>query len=244
MHNAGFRALGIDAIYLAKRCGIADLCGEMRTIAAAEGGGNITVPHKLAAVRCGFPDARVERLGIANVFVGSGGEVHLSNTDIDGVLAMVDGLDHRPSSWAIVGTGGSARAAAAAAYERGAAVGSISRSPDRAEVFEQWCRTIGLEVVVAGACDLLVNATPLGLEADDPLPVELDRYVEARAVFDFTYRRQGTTALVEEARARGLTATDGREMLLVQGVASWAIWFPGIEPPTEVMREALWGDTR
>lgn len=241
MHNAGFRERGLEAVYVAQCCATEHLCRVMQAIARLGGGGNITVPHKVTAAGCGIPDARVERLGIANVFVGNGGQVLLGNTDVDGVLALVDGLDQRPTRWAIIGTGGSARAVAAAAHERGAAVKSISRNPERAKAFEQWCETIGLDVVGAAACDLVVNATPLGLELADPLPVDLDRYPEARTVLDLTYRRQSTTALVAEARARGLVAEDGREMLLIQGVASWGFWFPGVVPPVEVMREALAG---
>ncbi|MEO8478608.1 MAG: shikimate dehydrogenase [Gemmatimonadota bacterium] len=240
MHNAGFRSMGLDALYVATRCGIEDLGREMRTIAASGGGGNITVPHKLAATAFGRGDARVERLGIANVFVGTDdGSVSLGNSDVDGVLALLDGLGTAPSRWAILGTGGSARAVAAAALERGAAVASVSRSPERAATFEQWCRQIGCLITERTECELLVNATPIGLHADDPPIVDLAEWPGLTAVLDLPYRHPGTTPLIAAARARGLEAGDGLKMLLVQGVASWAWWFPGLEPPVEVMRDAL-----
>lgn len=239
MHNAGFRAMGLDAVYVAKRCGIADLGRVIRTIAAAGGGGNITLPHKLAATAHGQGDARVERLGIANLFVGTDDGVRLANSDVDGVLALVGGLGSAPSAWAIVGTGGSARAVAAAALERGAAVASVSRNPDRAVAFEAWCRQIGCTITERDRCELLVNATPVGLHADDPPVVDLAAWPRLTAVLDLPYRPHGTTPLVALARARGLEAADGLEMLLVQGVASWELWFPRITPPVEVMRDAL-----
>ncbi|HET9065893.1 MAG TPA: hypothetical protein VFN22_08770 [Gemmatimonadales bacterium] len=241
MHNAGFRAMGLDAVYVATRCSSEDLGRVMRSLAAAGGGGNITVPHKLAATGYGRGDARVDRLGIANLFVGTEDGVCLGNSDVDGVLALVGSLHAVPSGWAIVGTGGSARAVAAAAHERGAAVASISRSPERAAAFETWCRQIGCTVTERDACEMLVNASPLGLHADDPLVVDLAAWPRLTAVLDLTYRQHGTTALVALARERGLEAADGLEMLLAQGVACWTWWFPGVEPPVGVMRDALLG---
>lgn len=241
MQNAGFRAMGLDAVYVLRRCGIEDLGREMRTIAAAGGGGNITLPHKLAATAHGQGDARVKRLGIANVFVGTDHGVRLANSDVDGVLALVHRLGVAASAWAIVGTGGSARAVAAAALESGAAIASVSRRPERSMAFEAWCRRLGCRISERDECELLVNATPVGLHPDDPPVVDLAAWPELRAVLDLPYQRRSTTPLVVAARARRLEAADGLEMLLVQGIAAWQLWFPGIEPPVEVMRDALVG---
>jgi shikimate dehydrogenase len=87
----------------------------------------------------------------------------------------------------------------------------------------------------------LINATPLGLHEDDPLPVELGAMPVVSYVADLTYRAAGETSLVHAARERGLVARDGRDMLLAQGVAAWAHWLPGVRVPVEVMRAALDG---
>lgn len=239
MQNAAFRAVGLDAVYVALRCGAEDLPGIIRTLAASGGGGNVTVPHKRAAAVVGTPDRRVRTLGVANVFGSRAGEPVVGNTDVDGLLALLDCLEAPPSAWCIVGTGGSARAAAAAAAERGAAVAVRSRSPERAAEFRAWVVGLGVAEATEEACEVLINATPLGLAADDPLPAELGEYPRLRAVADLTYRAEATTALVASALGRGLAAQDGREMLLIQGAAAWQWWFPGHPPPVEVMRAAL-----
>lgn len=243
MQNAGFRAAGLDAAYVAIACGAGDVAPLVRALAANGGGGNITVPHKGAAVGAGVPTARAARLGAANVFgPGADGDAVVHNTDVDGVLALVARLGV-PGPWAILGTGGSARAAVAAAIEAGAPVAIRSRSEARARTFTEWAVGIGATLAAAEDATVAINATPLGLHADDPPPLALPDWPALRGVMDFTYRTDGPTALVALARARGLAAVDGREMLLVQGAAAWATWFPTerVEPPLEVMRAALAG---
>jgi shikimate 5-dehydrogenase len=90
-------------------------------------------------------------------------------------------------------------------------------------------------------CVVAVNATPLGLNPDDPLPVEPALLSHCRAVIDLTYRREGESRWTVACRKQGLEAIDGREVLLVQGAASWRLWFPDRTPPLEIMRAALDG---
>jgi shikimate dehydrogenase len=241
MQNAGFRAAGLDATYVAIPCVAADLPGVMRALARQGGGGNVTLPHKGLAATVGRPDARVARIGVANVFVGSKDGLHVGNTDVDGVLALVVRLGPPRRRWVVVGTGGSARAIAAAAGEAGASLAVISREPGRQRSFEEVISTLGVEVGVPEEADLLLNATPVGLAPDDAAPVDLGRFPAVRAVADLTYRPTGMTALVRAASDAGLAAIDGREMLLIQGAAAWQWWFPGVQAPVEVMRAALEG---
>lgn len=86
----------------------------------------------------------------------------------------------------------------------------------------------------AGRYDLVVNATSVGLEAADPLPVALEG-MEA-AVLDLVYGRD-ETAWIRAARARGLPAADGLAMLVEQAAASLVCWL-GVEPPRRAMLEA------
>jgi shikimate dehydrogenase len=162
---------------------------------------------------------------------------------VDGILALVRRLAVPTATWGVVGTGGSARAVAGAALEAGVALAVQSRSADRAAAFTAWCTRSGVAIAPMETAALLLNATPLGLHADDTLPVDLDAMPQLRGVLDLTYRADGPTALVQVARERGLVAEDGREMLLVQGAAGWATWFADapVAPPLEVMRAALAG---
>lgn len=241
MQNAAFRAAGLDAVYVALPCVAEDLPGVMRSLAASGGGGNVTVPHKAVAATIGTADPRVEALGAANVFGAPEGELLVGNTDVDGLLGLLDRLGDPSGPWCIVGTGGSARAAVGAAAERGVAVAVRSRSAERAAAFLAWAATLGVAAAEPADCRVVVNATPVGLHADDPAPVELDDFPSLATVADLTYRAGGTTRLVAEALKRGLRAADGLEMLLIQGMAAWRWWFPAVEPPEEVMRAALRG---
>jgi shikimate dehydrogenase len=93
------------------------------------------------------------------------------------------------------------------------------------------------------AADLVVNATRLGLRSDDPLPLDRPALADtgARAVFDVVYGSDPEgTAWVVQARAMGLAATDGREMLLQQGARAFELWWQR-EAPLDAMRAALAG---
>jgi shikimate dehydrogenase len=244
MQNAAFRAAGVDAVYVAIGCRANEVPALNTARARTGGGGNVTVPHKAVAAGVGTPSDRVARLGAANVFGGAAdGTPVVDNTDVDGLLALVRRLGVAAPTWGVLGTGGSARAVAGAAREAGVALAVHSRSPDRAAAFSAWCAALGVAIAPMETATLLINATPLGLRPDDPFPCDLATMPQCRGVLDLTYRTDGPTALVRAARARGLAAEDGREMLLVQGAAGWATWFPDrpVAPPIEVMRAALAG---
>jgi shikimate dehydrogenase len=242
MHNAGFRAAGVDAVYLALPCAESDLPCLIRSLVSGGGGGNVTIPHKGAAAALGGGDERVTRLGAANLFYGSEGSPRLANTDVDGLLTVLDALGvPRGASWLLVGTGGTARAVVGAAMECGARLAVRSRDHARGREFTAWAATLGVEAAQAEACQVAINCTPLGLGADDPAPLELDTLPVVSWVVDCTYRDRGRSTLVRDAERRGLAHADGRELLLAQGVAGWRYWLPGVPPPVEVMRAALEG---
>ena len=88
-----------------------------------------------------------------------------------------------------------------------------------------------------GIFDLVVNATRLGLEAEDRLPVDLSRVARAGAVMDLVYG-PARTAFVQSAEDLGIRAVDGGEMLVQQGAVAFERWWdaPG---PVDAMRSAL-----
>jgi len=239
MQNAAFRALGLRAVYVALRCAPDDVAPLIRALARAGGGGNVTIPHKEAAALA--LDRRLEdagEVGACNVFWSEGGAAHGGNTDVEGLLRALDPLEPPPGPWLIIGTGGGARAAAVAAARRGSRVAVSSRSADRAGAFERWVAERGVEPASPMECRLVINATPLGLRADDPLPIDPGAAPEATAAFDMVYR-SGETPWVRAMRAAGRRAADGRGMLVAQGAGALGRWFPGVSAPTEIMRAAV-----
>ena len=239
MQNAAFRALGLRAAYVALRCAPDDVAPLIRALARAGGGGNITIPHKeLAALAV---DRRLDdagEVGACNVFWGENGVTRGGNTDVEGLLRALEPLEPAPGPWLIVGTGGGARAAAVAAARCGARVAISSRSADRASAFERWVAERGVAPASPEECRLVINATPLGLRGDDPLPITPDAVPEASAAFDMVYR-SGETPWVRAMRVAGRRAADGRGMLVAQGAGALRRWFPDVSPPTEIMRAAV-----
>ena len=87
--------------------------------------------------------------------------------------------------------------------------------------------------------DLILNATSLGLNNDDPSPFDETQYFLGRsgAAYDMIYRPVETPWL-KRARAAGCRTANGIGMLLYQGAHALGLW-SGLNPPIEVMREAL-----
>jgi shikimate dehydrogenase len=239
MHNAAFRALGLDAVYVALRVNPQDVSSLMASLARAGGGGNVTVPHKEAAARAVTqPSERVRALGACNTFWGNGSEIAGENTDVEGVLSALDQLEAPSTAWLIAGTGGGSRSAVAAAVARGATVAIRSRDTGRRQSFEKWAEGQGARMVSASECEVLINATPLGLKPGDHLPLALDLAPQARIALDMVYGK-GETAWIRQMRQEGLRASDGRAMLVAQGAAAFTRWFPDEVAPVEIMRAAV-----
>lgn len=237
MQNAAFHALGLDAVYVPLRCAAEAVPVLMRTLASGGGGGNVTVPHKAAAA------GTVDRLaagaeGSCNTFWADEGVLVGDSTDAIGVQAGLDAIGAPATGWLVLGTGGSARAAIRAAAAAGAAVAVRSRVPARAAALADVARAAGVGGVAPEDCEVVINATPLGLADADPLPAPTEATRGMRWALDLVYR-PGGTAWVGALRQQGCRAADGREVLVAQGAAALERWFRGVRAPVEVMRAAV-----
>jgi shikimate dehydrogenase len=102
--------------------------------------------------------------------------------------------------------------------------------------FKNFARAESLSLDKPLDCDIVVNATTIGLD-DDTLPIPVELLPQTAVVLDLVYR-PGETAWVRAARAAGRTASDGLPMLVEQGAASFEIWF-GMAPEREAMWKAV-----
>jgi shikimate dehydrogenase len=216
MQNAAFAARGLDWAYVALPVapGRARLREAVRGLAAAGfAGANVTAPYKEDVVAdCDEVDDVVAQSGSANTIVFREGRAIGSSTDAE-VLTDVDA-----STAAVIGSGGAARAFAAALERSGAIVHTFSRRnvwpPD----------TTGVELVV--------HATPVV----DEVLVEL---TPGQVVVDLPYHGDGRpTALAVAARKAGCRVIDGLDVLVRQGAASFEVW-TGIAAPVAVMEAAV-----
>ncbi len=219
MHAAGYRALGLDAVYVPLET---DAIDEVASVVCEGGllpllGFGVTIPLKeLAAKRCAQLDA-FAACGSANTVRIAEGRWAGFNTDAPAALALIrKHLDPQGSRAAVVGAGGTARAIAAALKEAGASVTLYSRSVPRGD---ETARSIGvasapLAALPGAVWDLLVQATPAGRNGEEVL---LRRHLDGRVVLDAAYGAE-PTPLVKAARARGLAVIDGLELLAAQAI--------------------------
>ena len=145
----------------------------------------------------------------------------------------------------LLGAGGAGRVAALklAADEVGELF-LVNRTAAKAAAVADEIRTRspGVKVSVGyprGEVDLVLNATSLGLQAEDALPLATEKFAvrQTRAVYDMVYR-PAETALLKAAKAAGCRTANGLGMLLYQGAKALEIW-SGQPAPVEIMRRAL-----
>jgi len=249
IQNRAFEAAGVDGVYVALQCEEEDLEGFMVSIARSGGGGNITLPHKeKAAAIVEIASEAVVQTGACNTFWGDErGRIHGDNTDVDGfrsALSFFIGSVPSGIRVLLLGGGGAARASLLGLIDEGAdEIVIFNRTPERARSMS---RRIGgertrvipvLEEIEGEDFDLVINATRLGLEKNDASPVDLERLGCVGAAMDLVYGRH-ITPFVRAAEAMDIRATDGAEMLVRQGAASFERWW-GIPAPVAVMRAAM-----
>ena len=249
IQNRAFEAAGVDGVYVALQCKEEDLEGFMVSIARSRGGGNITLPHKeKAAAIVEIASEAVVQTGACNTFWGDErGRIHGDNTDVDGfrsALSFFIGSVPSGIRVLLLGGGGAARASLLGLIDEGAdEIVIFNRTPERARSMS---RRIGgertrvipvLEEIEGEDFDLVINATCLGLEENDASPMDLERLGCVGAAMDLVYGRH-VTPFVRAAEAMDIRATDGAEMLVRQGAASFERWW-GIPAPVEVMRAAM-----
>jgi shikimate dehydrogenase len=237
--NAAFRELGLDWRYV--RLPVRpERFGD--TVRAMPGSGykgaNVTIPHKLAAHDLAdrlSPSASA--IGAVNTLTFSDGLIHGDNTDAGG---LIDALDAPPRGRraGVLGAGGAGRAAAWALREAGAEVWVWNRTADRAVTL---AGELGVRRVERPeACDLLVNATSVGLvpssEEDALAALALGGVDVPGTVVDLVYGDE-ETPLCRWARAGGALVVNGLEVLVRQGARSLELW-TGRAAPVEAMRRA------
>jgi shikimate dehydrogenase len=217
-------------------------------------GVNLTVPHKIEVLPLlDRIDPAAERMGAVNTLRFDDGFLEGFNSDGYGIETAVEeafggGLAGRPTL--LLGAGGAARAAAVQCLESGvASLWIANRTVAKAESIaerlrEQFPRAADAVRAIPTAeapsavppGTLVLNATSLGLRAEDPLPVAVEELPERCHLFDMIYN-PAETPFLTTGRARGYPASNGLGMLVHQGVRSLEIW-TGRRPDAAVMRAA------
>ncbi len=240
MHNAACAALGLDAVYVAVDADPSALPHLLRGFEAVGISGNLTVPHKIPGANLLFRQTDIANdLNAVNTFWFDGNRLVGDNTDAAGVLDALEQLD-APDPWLVAGTGGTARAVAAAARDASVTLLVQSRDSRRAADFADWARGIGADAHEDDGRQVgtAINATPLGLQPGDALPIADERADGCKAALDLVYAR-GETPWCSHRRASGARVADGRVVLVAQGLRAFKRFFPDVEAPREVMKAAV-----
>lgn len=249
VHNAGFEAENIDAVYMPFEVKNLEAFIERmvrrntREFDWNVGGLSITAPHKLSVMRyLDWIDERAVEIGAVNTIVVDGDQLRGYNTDVDGFiepLASVFDLNG-DSRVAVIGAGGAANAVLWSLKNQGVDVVLFARDVEKAnrlaQKFEVSCEP------ATGASfedfEIVVNATPLGSLGvlEDQTVATADQLRGVKLAYDLVYNPI-ETQFMREAKAVGCKTLGGMEMLVAQARRQFKLW-TGKDAPAEVMLAA------
>jgi 3-dehydroquinate dehydratase / shikimate dehydrogenase len=241
LHNTGFTARKVDAVYLPFL--VKDLRDFLKAVPEfGVRGFSVTIPHKQSILRyLREIDPRAAEIGAVNtVVVRRDGSLYGCNTDYIGILrALEKKLKLAGSRVLIFGAGGVARAAAFALAKAGASVAVCAR---RDAAAQELAKVIRGEVLPRRALnsekfDAILNATPIGMHPHDQVSPLLPQELNCRVVMDLINRPR-MTRLLKLAAGKGIATVSGVEMFVPQGVAQWELW-TGQRAPESLMRGAV-----
>lgn len=239
MHAAGYRRCGLDARYLALETdsfeAFASLADPQQGLGLS--GFAVTIPFKEdASARCCPQDAVSAACGAVNTVVVQDGAWKGYNTDGAGILNRLRTyFDPRGQRTAIVGAGGTARSIAFELVRAGSEVTIFNRTAERAREGAQRVGAAAAPLADLTDCawDILVNATPQG--GDGRRFFDPDG-LRGRIVIDAVYSPR-PTALIQDARERGIQTIDGLEMLAAQGVLQFK-YMTGVDVEHDLLHAA------
>ncbi len=254
MHNAAYRAIGMNAVYLAFHItDVAGCLGGMRAIPSFRGM-SVTIPHKRAVMEyLDSIEPMALHVGSVNTITREDGCLIGSTTDGPGTIRAFDdaGISLEGKRVLFTGSGGAVRAVVFAFAELtdAAQLTILGRTPKHVEELVSDLRERTDASVAGGELvhdiesamaehDIIIQGTPIGMHPHPDatcVPAEFIR--SDHIVFDMVYRPY-TTRLLEDALTRGCTVIHGTEMLLNQAVLQFERWFD-VPAPREAMNTAL-----
>jgi shikimate dehydrogenase len=264
MQNAALRAFEINMQYARFHIRANELRSALRFLRELDFVGiNLTVPHKIEGLtQIDVADESASRCGAVNTVCLHDKKLIGSITDAEGFSRAIRSefsIDLRDLRVMILGAGGGTGHAIAwqCALENCERLVLVNRTPAKASAIVERLRRFFAEARVLGPVarleavrwdetairaqladiDLIVNATPLGMNPSDPAPIPARLLAPHHMVFDCVYR-PSKTALLRAADEAGARGSNGLSMLLYQGALSFSLWF-NREAPIEAMRSAI-----
>lgn len=251
LHQFWLKQYRIDGTYEKIAVEEKDLARFINSLRGGEYKGvNVTVPYKERVMPLlDEIDESAKTTGAVNVISVTDGKLIGSNTDIFGFRTNLEGsgLPLRKKHAVILGAGGAARAVLKSLSDMGfAGVSIVARDSKKAQELRNLSST-SVDIIswddrneILSSCDLLVNATTLGMKGKEILQIDLSLLPSHAVVYDIVYNPL-ITGLLQQARTRKLGIVDGLGMLIYQAVPCFEAWF-GMRPQvTEELRDYLIG---
>ena len=259
IHNAGFRSLGVDWVYVAFEVTAgktADSLSALRTLHLR--GLSVTMPHKteMATLVDRSSAAAIALRSVNTVEVASDGALVGHSTDGEGLLQNLrsHGVQVENLSVLVIGAGGAGRSVVDALTRHGCnRVVVANRSLDAA-VFAAGLAPVGSPAIALSdelalrratqECDLIIHATSMGMGetgSESVLPMPLDLLQQRHIVVDLVYHPLHT-ALLRVAKEKGCQIVDGLGMLVHQAALQQEIWtghLPDIQAMLAAASQAL-----
>lgn len=251
IHSAGFAAAGLLTWrYSAIECAEAEFADLVAGLGPEWAGLSVTMPLKEVALTvAATASPAATAVGAANTLVRQAdGTWHADNTDIPGMVRVLRDAEVAANpAVTVLGGGGTARAALAAAAQLGAAsVTVVARRPEAVDELAPVAAALGIALTgcawsdVSFDADAVISTVPKG--AADTLARHA-AWRPGTVLFDAVYD-PWPTPLATSAAARGLRVASGLDLLLAQALGQFE-QFTGVSPaPETAMRDALMAAAR
>ena len=228
IYNPWFEKAGVNAVVVPMGCQTPDYPVFLRSLFKLTNirGALITMPHKVPTV--GLVDELLPSAAIAGacnaVRLGAEGQLQGDMFDGEGFVRGVlrKGIALQGARALVVGSGGVGSAIAASLAAAGAAHLSLfdlqSASADAlAERLRQHYPALSVSTGSSDAAgfDLVVNATPMGMNAGDAMPMDVSR-LDPRTFVGEVVMKTEVTAFLQAAQSRGCRVQIGADMLFEQ----------------------------
>jgi shikimate dehydrogenase len=252
MHNAAFKKLGLNLVYVAFTITSTEL---KDSVLGAKSLGlkglNVTMPHKSAVIHyLDEVDSSAKSIGAVNTILCNHGRLIGYNTDGTGAMIALqeNGVDFEEKKMVILGAGGAAKAIAYQATQDVGELVILNRTAGKAKKLAEMLKGLGAKVKAGtlsldnlneelSTTNILVNATSAGMYPNiESSPVPSGLLHSDLCVMDIIYKPL-ETKLLKDAKSAGAKVVSGLEMLLYQGAVAFEIW-TNYPAPLEVMRKA------
>jgi shikimate dehydrogenase/3-dehydroquinate dehydratase type I len=240
MHNAALKEMGIEENYSAF---CVDNLGEalqgMRGMNIR--GASVTIPFKVAVMEyLDDIDGDALKIGAVNTIINENGRLTGYNTDWLGlILTLKEAMKVKGKTFVIIGSGGTARAAAYGIMKEGGFPVIANRTPEKGKILSGKlnCPFYSLAEIGRIKADCLINTTPVGMYPNDKSPIKALVMGGYKYVVDVIYNPL-KTKLLADAEKQGCHIFSGADMFVNQGAEQIRLW-TGKEPPRALMKQVI-----